>query len=238
MLNSRLLLVFLLWVNFLSAAHAQLSGLKGNGRIQKERRPISGVREVRIDKGIDLYIKQGSQEVLVLEADENILEFITTDLDNGELRISLSRNFIRTQNLKVHLTVRTLQRLHASGGADVYSEGVLRAEKMSCIAEGGSDIRLELDVKNLTVSSSGGSDAYLKGLAQSVKATASGGSDIKAGQLRADLVVVEASGGSDAYVYADMELTARASGGASVYYSGNPKKVLRSTSGGGDVTKR
>ena len=234
--SKMLLLLLLLAPGF--GAYAQFSPVRGNGDVKTQNRSVGTFTGLRVERGIDLYISQGNNEKVTIEADGNLLEYITTEVKNGTLVISHERNFVKSKSLKAYVTVRTLRRLEAGGGSDVYSQTVLRADKMYCSASGGSDIKLELDVKNLTVSTSGGSDAILTGMAGTVTVSTSGGSDFKGKDLRSDKVVVEASGGSDAYVYADLELAAHASGGASVYYYGNPKKVSKSTSGGGDVTKR
>ncbi|MFB9294675.1 head GIN domain-containing protein [Persicitalea jodogahamensis] len=212
--------------------------LRGNGVIKSENRSIREVRAVKVNKGIDLYIRQGDNEKLTLEADENLLKYFVSDVSNGTLTLTIDKTFVQAKTLKAYLTVRSLERLESSGGSDVYSEGVLRAEKMICQASGGSDVRLELDVKNMTINTSGGADAYLKGLASQLQVSASGGSDIKARDLRADVVKATASGGADVHVFADLRLTARASGAGSVYYYGDPQEVNQSSSGGGDVKKR
>ncbi|HEV7346802.1 head GIN domain-containing protein [Telluribacter sp.] len=221
-----------------TTAQAQWAAIRGNGTVTKQERTVGNFSQVRVERGIDLYISQGEEERLTLEADENLLEHITTKVQGSTLLITHDKNFMRTKSLRAYLTVRAINRLDASGGSDVYSQSVLRAEKLSCNASGGSDLKLQLDVKDLRVTTSGGSDADLSGLVASLKATATGGSDIKAKDLRGDHIVVVVSGGSDAHVYADMELNASASGGSSIYYYGNPRKLTTSASGGGDIVKR
>lgn len=216
-------------------AHAQDTEVNS---IRTEKRPIRDVWAVKVDHGIDLYIQQGDREELTLESDPDAMQYFTSEVSNGTLTLSINKNFLRTKILKAHLTMRTLERIESSGGSNVYSEGVLQGEKMLCRASGGSDLRLELSVKNLTVQTSGGADATIKGLAASLSVNASGGSDFKGRELRCDHANINASGAADVHVYVDLDLEANASGASSIYYYGNPRRVDTNTSGGGEIKKR
>lgn len=235
MIHTRAFLLVLILVSTLLSARAQDSGANS---VRTEKRPIRDVRAVKVDHGIDLYIRQGDREELTLEADPGAMEYFTSEVNDGTLTLSLNKNFIKTKILKAHLTMRTLERIESSGGSNVYSEGVLQGEKMLYRASGGSDVKLELSVKDLTVQTSGGADAIIKGLAATLNVTASGGSDFDGRELHCDYAAVNASGAADVHVYVDLDLEANASGAASVYYYGNPRQVNTNTSGGGDVKKR
>ncbi len=233
MTYTRTFWIVLLLVGTVLASHAQ-----STSAVRTEKRAVRDVRAVKVDHGIDLYIRQGDHDELTLEADPGAIEYFTSEVSNGTLTLTISKNFLRTKVLKAYLTVRTLERIESSGGSDVYSEGILQAERMTCRASGGSDVRLELSVKNFTIQTSGGADATIKGLAASLSVTASGGSDFKGRALRCDHATVTASGAADVHVYVDFDLEANASGAASVYYYGNPRRVSTNTSGGGEIKKR
>ncbi len=235
MIHPRTFWLAFILVGAILSAHAQSIGASS---VRTEKRPMRDVWAVKVDHGIDLYIRQGDREELTLEADPDAMEYFTSEVSDGLLTLTLNKNFIRAKTLKAHLTVRTLERIESSGGSNVYSEGVLQAEKMTCRASGGSDVKLELSVKDLTVQTSGGADAIIKGLAATLNVTASGGSDFEGRELRCDYAVVNASGAADVHVYVDLDLEANASGAASIYYYGNPRRVSTNTSGGGEIKKR
>jgi len=64
---------------------------------------------------------------------------------------------------------------------------------------------------------------------------ANSGAQIRATELTAEVVHVQASSGANAQVNAQQELTANASSGSIIGYIGNPTTQNISTSGGGSV---
>lgn len=216
--------------------HAQF--VKGNGNVIKVNRKVQSIEKVSVEDGIDLVLDQGSEEVLVVEADENIVKHIKTEIKSGHLRIYTDKSIWKSRQMRVHLTITDLKELKAKGGSDTETKTVLKLEELAVSCSGGSDMNLELELKKLDLEASGGSDVFLKGTAETVKTEANGGSDIDAYEMKAEKCLVNVSGGSDAKVFATKELKVRASGGSDVYYKGNPASVDSDVSGSSDLYKR
>lgn len=233
--NYRLLLISLIAFNFFTYQILQAQFIKGDGNVTKSERNVSSFKSVEVEDGIDLYITQGSKESIVVEADQNLHQYIQTEINGDNLRIYLSKGIRKATTLKIMLTVVDIKGLSASGGSDVYTEGMLKFNDLSVICSGGSDIRLEIEAAELKFKASGGSDGYIKGIAKVFKAKASGGSDIKASALEAGSCEIEVTGGSDAEVHATTELFVRATGGSDVSYKGKPTKIDSNMSGGSSL---
>jgi len=229
--------IFLL-LGFGSTNCVRAQFIKGNGNVTKSVRQVNGIQSVGVGSGIDLYLSQGNQESLEIEADENLHEYLKTEMEGTHLKIYMEKWVRNSRTLKVYLTVKDLKGLKASGGSDVFSQSVLKLESLELKCSGGSDVNLDLEVGDLSVEISGGSDARLKGIADIFSAKTSGGSDLKAADLKTAKCTIEASGGSDAWVQVTGELEIHASGGSDVYYSGDPEKVNSKSSGGSDVHRK
>ena len=124
-----------------------------------------------------------------------------------------------------------------SGGSDVVSEGQFNLTSLSVKISGGSDLNLDMIVKDLKVAISGGSDITLKGRADIFSLIVSGGSDVNAFGFEAGDVTANASGGSDAELNASKSISIAASGASDVNYKGAATKKNISSSGASDVTK-
>lgn len=233
--NSKLLLISLIAFNFFTFQFLQAQFIKGDGNVTKEERNVSSFKSVEVEDGIDLYITQGDKESLEIEADQNLHEYIQTEIEGDNLRIYLSKGVRKATTLKINLSVVDIKGLSASGGSDVYTRGILKLNDLSVICSGGSDIRLEIETGELKFKASGGSDGFIKGVAKVFKAKASGGSDIKASGLEAGTCEIELSGGSDAEIHATNELMVKASGGSDVSYKGKPAKIDSNMSGGSSL---
>jgi len=233
--NVKTLIIGLIIFNFFSCQNSHSQFIKGSGNILKSDRPVTSFHTVEVQDGIDLYITQGSSENLQIEADENLHQYINTEIEQGILKIYLSKIIWKSRVIKVHLTIKNITGLSASGGSDVETNGVLKLEELSVICSGGSDAKLNVNVNKLKFKASGGSDGYLSGSAKSFLGKASGGSDILAFDLNAIDCYVEVNGGSDAEVNASGILNASGSGGSDISYKGTPSKIDSNMSGGSDL---
>ncbi|NJO91955.1 MAG: hypothetical protein HC831_25535, partial [Chloroflexia bacterium] len=105
-----------------------------------------GVMSVEVENGIDLYISQGNSETLKIEADQNLHQYVKTEMEGDNLRISLSKIVRKAKTLRVYLTVKQIKGIGVSGGSDLYTETKLESNSLSIICSGGSDAKIEVEV--------------------------------------------------------------------------------------------
>lgn len=207
-------------------------------------RSAKGFHAIEISDGIDLYLTQGNEEAVAVSASGNeYRNKIMVEVNNGVLKIYYERqknwgmgiNW-GNRKLKAYVSVKTLDKLSASGGADVYVENELNSSQLSMNFSGGADFRGKVNSQDLRLSASGGSDAYISGRVEKIKIQASGGSDIHAYDLVSNFCTVESSGGSDIHITANKEISGNASGGSDIYYKGTASSNT-SKSGGSGIKK-
>jgi hypothetical protein len=187
-----------------------------------ETRSLNSFSKLKVQNGIDVYLTHSNEESAKIEARGHQLKDIKTEVVGDELRISHSSRLLRSGNIKVYLNYRNLTAIEASGGSDVKSENVIKADEFYARASGGSDLRLSIETYYMEAHVSGGSDLYLNGSTEAFSFTAGGGSDIKAENFQSKRGVVKVSGGSDANLNVTGELEVSASGGSDVNVTGNP----------------
>lgn len=213
------------------------NSLQAEGR---QKRQLSGFHGVSVSSGIDLYLTQKNVEEVAVEADSDDLDKIITKVEGGILKIYMKKNSWfnmdwNNHKRKVFVSFMELDKLDASAGSDVSSEGLLKLKELDMDASSGSDIKLELEAEKLIVESSSGSDIQVKGKVNELQASASSGSDIDASELQAKKCSASVSSGSDIRVFVTDELDANASSGGEISYTGNPKSKDINESSGGDV---
>lgn len=234
------LFTIILFCSFVSQTLIVQAAQSGNS---KQTRSVSDFHGVSVSSGIDLYLTQKNVEEVVVEADADELDKIITKVEGGILKIYIKEkswfnlNWSK-ESRKVYVSFKILDKLEASAGSDVNSQGVLKLDKLNLDASSGSDIKLELEANELSVESSSGSDISLKGKASFMQADASSGSDINANELQTKKCIASVSSGSDIRIYVTDELDANASSGGDITYSGNPKTKDINESSGGDVNGR
>jgi hypothetical protein len=195
-------------------------GKKGNGVVVKDSREVySEFTQVTASEGLDVYVTQGDDYEIRVEADENIIDLIGTDIKNGKLRVHAIEN-IGMATKKVFVTLPEITALDASSGADLISRNMIRANKISLEASSGAGIKVELVADEVEVDTSSGADIRMTGEATLMYADASSGSDIRARDFTVKTCHADASSGADISVNVSEFLIADASSGADISYTG------------------
>ena len=228
--------VILLSFFLLPAVHAQ--GVRGNGDVTTETRNVSSFNAIVVTGSVDVYLSQGEEEKVSVEADENLLEIIRTEVEGSTLHIYEKKNIRKAEARKVYITFREINSLIAKGATDIYGRTPLRSKTLELGISGASDVTLEIYTDELICRVDGAADAYLSGEAKAMIARVSGSSDLEAANLISQTCQVEASGASDAQVHATESLDAKASGSSDIEYRGNPKTLRKEESTAADISSR
>ena len=208
------------------------SGVKGNGVVVEESRPISEeFTAVTASEGLDVFVSQGREFDIRVEADENVIELIGTDIRDGKLKVHAIKNIGRaTKN--IYVTLPEVTALHASSGAGLEVRGSLETDKIHLDASSGADLHADLVADEVEVDCSSGADIRISGRANLMYADASSGSDIKAQDLEVKVCHANASSGADIKVLVTESLMADASSGADIHYSGDARVETKKSASG------
>lgn len=208
------------------------NGKRGNGVVVKDRRDITeDFTAVSASEGLDVYVTQANEFEITIEADENIIDLIRTDIRDGRLKIHTSEN-IGKATKKVFVSLPEITSLESSSGADLIARSVIEADHISLDASSGSDLELEVIADEVDADTSSGADIRISGEANMFYADASSGSDIRADNFRVKRCQAKASSGADINVNVSESLVADANSGADISYSGEPEvKKRKSVSG-------
>ncbi len=217
-------------------------GIRGNGNTVSIDRSVGDYDGIAVAGWFDVDLVDGKEGQLTLEGEENLLEYIVTEVKNGKLTIRTEKGVNLkpsrgTEGIRVTVPVESIDEVNLSGSGDIVGQTTLKASDFKSAMSGSGDITLELDTDSMTATMSGSGDMNLSGKTRDFEATISGSGDIKAYDLEADNVNATISGSADIKVTAHKMLKARVSGSGDISYRGNPQKVDTKTSGSGDVTR-
>lgn len=211
-------------------------GKRGNGVVTDDRREITdNFTVVSASEGLDVYVTQAEEFEILVEADENIIDLIGTDISNGKLRIHAIEN-IGKATKKVFVSLPVITGLETSSGADLSTGSLIRADRISLEASSGSDLHVEIAADEVEADTSSGADIRISGEAKLFYAHASSGSGISARDFAVETCNADASSGADIDLNVSESLTAEASSGADISYTGDPS-VQQQKSVSGSVHK-
>jgi len=241
MKNLKLVLIASLCIVTISCADAQWRNrVTGNGDVQKEERKASELfKGVKTSSAIDVYLSQGSNPRIVVEADENLLEYIATEVKDGILRVYPDDvNIRRAERMRVYVTMKDVEYISTSSAGDVIGETPIKADELKISASSSGDVKLEVYANSLFLKTSSAGDIILKGEADFVQASTSSAGDVNAAGLNVREAELSASSAGDIKITVTERLKARASSAGDIYYFGDPEFVDARSSSGGDVVKK
>lgn len=200
-------------------SHAQITINDANAQPRKLDASFSSIK---ISGGIDVYIAQSNEEGLAVSAaSTDYISSIETKVEKGVLIISTSGSWFRNPKFRAYISVKNLEKIHASGASDIHVQGKLKFNTLKLELDGASDFKGEVEVENLDIHQSGASDITISGKAVNAKIEASGASDIKGFDLVTDYLDVDVSGASDTKITVNKEMNVKASGASDVRYKGS-----------------
>ena len=207
----------------------------------KQKREISGVRELSVSNAFAVEIRVGNQESLEIEIDEDYMDDVITEVRGGRLTIKMRdqsgrRSYRMRETPRAYLTVKSLESISASGAVSIKTMQTLESNKMSIDISGASSLSLDLDIDDLNLEVSGSCVINLKGRADRQTVRITGASTYSAYDLQNKIADLRISGASNARVNVSERLEANVSGASSVRYRGSAS-VDSDTSGASSVRK-
>jgi len=212
--------------------------VRGEGPVVKKERTTSSFEGVSVSSGIDVYLSQGNNERITVDADENLHEYIETEVRNGILHVYTDVNIRDAERKRVYVTIRNVRSLRTSSAGDIIGESPIKGDDISIGASSAGDIRIELTAKDVEVHISSSGNISLSGEAETLDASLSSAGDLSAFDFRVREAKVTASSAGDAQVYVTERLVARASSAGDITYQGKPKYVDAHASSAGGIRSR
>lgn len=214
--------------------------VNGNGVLKSEQRAITGFKGVSVVGGMDVVLIPGTQHSVRIEADENLLQHIMTEIDGDILEISPRNrhNLNPEAGMKVYITAPVFNVVDVSGSGSVTSQSRIKADKkLETEITGSGDIRLDLDAPEVQMEIVGSGTITLSGNTRRFRSEINGSGDLRAFDLMSEDTEVEISGSGDAKVFASKQLGIQINGSGNVDYKGNPPAINQNVSGSGTVRK-
>lgn len=215
--------------------------IDGNGILKKETRKVESFTGISSSGSWDVMVAYGNSTDVVIEGDENLLEYIETVVENGKLYIRGKKyGNIRSKNrITVYVTATQLQHISLSGSGDIIGKGEFKNDGTTNVMVSGSgNIQFEFDKFNeIDASVSGSGGIKMKGTAKEIEARISGSGNIDCKEVISDDATARISGSGNIKVHATTSIDVHISGSGNVHYYGNAKNIRTHKNGSGRIVK-
>jgi hypothetical protein len=211
--------------------------VSGKGPVKTEVRDVSGFHAVESNIAGDIEVSVADNYYVEVQAQENLLPILKTELDGGTLKIYFEESVSYSGTLKIRISAPAFDRFSLGGSGKMSVLTPIKAEKMRLEVAGSGDIFLQqVEFDQVFSSIAGSGSVTLDGKANRMESDIAGSGDVHAKKLTANQLDVEISGSGSVSCNVVQDLKASIAGSGDVYYSGQPA-VETNVSGSGSVKK-
>jgi hypothetical protein len=214
--------------------------VKGNGNVTTITRSTGDYDGVGVGGFFDVILVKGTEGKVKIEGEENLMEYIITEVKKGVLQIKVKKgvNIKTTRRLTVTVPVKQIDQVSLGGSGNVSGDLLLKADDFGVSLGGSGNIDLRVDADNVSSSIGGSGNIKLQGKANYMKSSIAGSGTIKAYELQVNSIKATIAGSGDIRISVKDEIKATVAGSGSIYYKGNPPKIKTKSVGSGSVRSR
>ena len=214
----------------------------GSGNVVIEDRPVSNFNRVSLTGVGEVIITQGEEESLTVRADDNIMRYIKTEVENGTLILGFTdqvknKHIRPSKRIEFTLSVKDVTGLDISGAGDV-NVASLDTDRLEIVVGGAGDVSISsLTAEELVVHLNGAGNVELAGQVTEQNVEINGFGAYQAAKLESQTAMVAVNGAGSATLWATDTLDVRIPGAGNVTYYGNPS-VTKKITGVGTIISR
>lgn len=210
----RKILIVLLAGCVVLVAGCHLPGIRGNGHIKTEERPIAAFANLDAGGAFEIEWQNGSP-ALRITTDENLLPYVEDNVSDDTLHLRTRNHVWPSHGIKVVVSSPT------RAGGKIRGAVKLTAKQLS-----GPIFALECK---------GASQVSLDGSVDRLLVDMTGASQLVADRLQAKTAEISTTGAGDAEVAVADTLNVVITGAGKVTYSGNPPIIKKQITGAGTI---
>ena len=209
----------------------------GSNNIITQEKQLSAYDRIEVLGSYDVIFTDGEVGKIKINAPDNILPLIQTEVSDGLLKIGAEKNRYKVKEpIIIYVPVDShLKQVDIKGSADIYSEKNLETKTLNVGIYGSGDARLAVNVSSLALEVVGAGDIRVSGRAKDLSIDISGSGDVDTSKLTAEKAAISISGAGDVSAYVTEDVDVSIAGAGDVTVKGNPKKVKQKINGSGGV---
>jgi len=215
----------------------------GNGRIVEVAETVDPYQRVSVHHSIKLDVVHGDSNTLVIEADENIVEYLNVYTESGCLHLGIQPDvIIKRGRIHAKATAKGLKSIRGTGATEISLApkvvdplqfdvkitgacdftGSIVSEEVVFQSSGAANCKVHTDSKSFNLKLSGASEFRGTGQVESFDLKASGASSIKGKELMTNSAFINLSGASSVKLKVLKYAEVTASGGSDIVLLGQP----------------
>jgi hypothetical protein len=225
-------------VAFLCVATATAQDeVEASGKITKNQRTVGNFENLQVLGSFNIVLEEGSTGTLTVEASDNIAQYITTEVTNNTLAISIKKGArfkpSKGNKVTIHVPFKTLKEISLTGSGCITSNKTV-ASNTKISLNGSGSITLHVNSAETDALVTGSGSIKLVGLSEHFSCRVTGSGSIKATELESDNVDADVTGSGSLKVLSNKIIKGRITGSGSIAFAGEPQDRDLKKTGSGD----
>jgi hypothetical protein len=213
--------------------------IKGNGITTTITRTTPEYDKISVSGSFEVKLIAGKEGNISIKGDENLLEFIKTEVSNGTLTVNFERGKSVQYNSSIEITIpfEKINRLEFSGSGIISTADIISSDNLEIEVAGSGSGKFETNTTNLKISRTGSGSITAKGKTQNLEIISTGSGSANAFELFSENATASQSGSGSIEINCSKNLSANSSGSGSILYKGKPEKVGKHSAGSGSISR-
>lgn len=216
--------------------------IKTAGKTETRVKEVSGYSCIWVEDKIDVFLKQGNEYHVEVEAGANLQPLIKVETDGETLKVVNKNrcNWVRGYKHKIQVTITAprYKFIGNNGVGTISCLNTINQDTVKCKTYSAGDIHLDLQCQAIICSTHGDGDIYLTGTTNRLENDFTGTNFLYAKDLHVNqYIYLQSSSIGHAYVTAPsgglMDITINRKG--NIYYYGNPSTIHLTKKGDGNL---
>ncbi|HEX6384513.1 MAG TPA: head GIN domain-containing protein [Anaerolineae bacterium] len=224
-MKKQVIFISVITILALCACTINARDVRGSGTVIRDDRPVAGIYGVTLATLGDMTIELGDQESLIIEAEDNLLPYLETEVRSGILTIrnTAGASLRPTRPVHYYLTVNSLETLSTTSSGNIDAPA-LQAEVFTTQISSSGDLHVAaVDADRIRVEiSSSGNVVIDTGQVAEQDITISSSGDYQAGEVRSQAANARISSSGEATIWVTDSLDANLTSSGNVNYYGRP----------------
>jgi len=252
--NQIIALAIILTALTFTSCEKSIIGIRGNGPIVSQEIDFVELSGINMNIAGNVHIIQSDTQLIVVKAQQNIIDNLNTKVNHGIVDFNFDRNVISNDGIDIYMSLKTLIQANLSGSGSInttspfITDGILHlnlsgsgnfnievdATEVYSTISGSGDFTIKTNTEYFEGNISGTGKYIISGEATVADYTISGCGEISAFELLTKQTNIDVSGAGNSSVFASEVMNVEISGSGDVYYKGQPK-INTNISGAGNI---
>ena len=225
------------WPLHIGDLYLEFNCTAGSGNVTTITRSVEGFTGVSASSGINVYLDKSLKNTIKIEAEDNIVGLVKTDIFGEILRVHLDGCRRNSKPINVYVPSKNIREISADSFGRIVSKSKITADKIVMQSSSAGVVEIEADANEIEARASSAGEITINGTCTTLTADASSSGRINSLELTARDVNARASSAGVIKVYAEERFIADATSAGRIEYKGDPKNPAISQTSGGVVQK-